>query len=540
MVACRLFHRPFHFARSLMLLGLAAAGSVYAAEEAPSVIGNLYIREYRVLGSKLLNPVEIGDTITPFLGPHRTTDDVEQARAALEKAYHAKGYQAVSVTVPQQSGRNGVIRFEVVEAKVGVLRVHGAKWYLPSQIRRRAPSLAPGTVPNFEDIQRDIVALNKSGDLRVTPRVTPGDNPSEINFDLDVEDKAPFHGSFELNNRYSENTVPLRVNGSLSYSNLWQLDHTFGFSFQVAPERLSDGEVYSAFYSMPFFDVEDTTLTLMGTKQSSDISTLGGAAVVGRGEILGLRLNKMLPQGKASTHSISFGIDYKHFDEYLTLGSSSTVSTPIDYYPISLAYNGSWVGKKSFTNLNLGLNWHFRGMGSSQVTFDGKRYNANGGYLYLRGDLSHTHDLPGGFQIFSKVTGQIANSPLINNEQLSAGGQSSVRGYLESAALGDNGVYGTLEFRSPSFIGKTGLDATDEDRAKEWRVYAFVEGGRLTLNDPLPEQQDITDLASIGFGTHIKLWEHFNGSLDAGLPLTTIGSTLSNELTVTFRVWMDF
>jgi hemolysin activation/secretion protein len=544
MVIWHLHKRLLNPLRSLVLPGLVAAivTTSAAQDAAPSVqptIGNLYVREYRVTGSNLLNPVVIGDIVYPFLGPGRTTDDIEQARSALEKAYHSKGYQAVSVTIPQQTGRRGIIRLEVVETKVGQLRVNGAKWYLPSNIRKRAPSLAPGTVPNFEDIQRDIIALNKSADLRVTPRLTPNLDPALIDFDLDVEDHAPLHGSLEVNNRYSDNTVPLRLNGSLSYSNLWQLDHTLGFSFQIAPERLEDGEVYSAFYSVSLPGFEDTTLTFIGTKQSSDISTLGGAAVVGRGHVLGFRVTTPLPQGKSSTHSLSAGLDYKHFDENLTLGSS-TIRTPIEYYPLSLSYAGSWVGKKSFTNLNLGLNWHFRGLGSDTTTFDNKRYNADGSYIYVRGDLAHTRDLPRGFQVMAKVSGQIANNPLISSEQLSGGGQSSVRGYLESSALGDNGVFGTLEVRSPSFIGKHTKEATAKEKGNEWRVYAFVEGGRLTLNQALPEQQEIYDLASVGLGTHVKLWEHLNGSFDAGLPLSTIGSSMSNELFLSFRLWVDF
>lgn len=546
MVRPRLQHRSFRQAGSLVLLGLLLVALSDAAEEAAPAaqpaIGRLFVREYRVTGSKLLDAAVIGDTVTPFLGPGRTTDDIEHARAALEKAYFDKGYQAVSVTIPQQSGRHGIIRLEVVEAKVGQLRVNGAKWYLPSGIRQRAPSLAPGTVPNFEDIQRDIVALNKSADLRVTPRLARSEDPALIDFDLDVEDHAPLHGNFELNNRYSENTVPLRLNGSLSYNNLWQLDHALGFSFQIAPERVSDGEVFSAYYTVPLPGFDDTTLTLMGTQQSSDISTLGDVTVIGRGQVLGFHVSKPLPQGKASTHSISFGMDYKHFDENLTLGggAGSAVKTPVEYYPLSLGYSGAWVGKRSFTNFNMGLNWHFRGMGSDPVTFDNKRYGSDGSYIYLRGDLAHTRDLPGGFQVMAKLSGQIANNPLVNSEQFSGGGQSSVRGYLESAALGDNGAFGSLEFRSPSFLGKHGADATAQDKRNEWRVYAFVEGGRLTLNQPLPEQQDVYDLASVGIGTHIKLWEHLNGSLDAAMPLNTIGSSISNDLFVSFRLWVDF
>ncbi len=246
----------------------------------------LYVREYRVRGTKVLPAVEVEKAVYPFLGPERTPDDIEAARAALEKAYHDQGFQTVFVAVPPQTGRRGVIFLEVTEAKVGRLRVKGARYYLPSDILKRAPSMQEGRVPNFNEVTKDIVGLNQSADLRVTPSVQPGVEPGTVDIDLTVKDTFPLHGSIELNNRYSADTVPLRLNGSLSYNNLWQLGHSLGFSFQVAPERLDDAKVFSGYYTAKIPGFNDVSLTLQGTKQDSNVSTLGGAAVAGRGHRL--------------------------------------------------------------------------------------------------------------------------------------------------------------------------------------------------------------------------------------------------------------
>ena len=86
----------------------------------------VYIQEYRVSGTKHLSEEEVGAAVYPFLGPERTPDDVEQARAALETAYKDKGYQTVTVEVPQQQVRRGIVMLNVVENKVGRLRVKGS------------------------------------------------------------------------------------------------------------------------------------------------------------------------------------------------------------------------------------------------------------------------------------------------------------------------------------------------------------------------------------------------------------------------------
>src|SRR6202012_3135498 len=123
--------------------------------------------------------------------------------------------------------------------------------------------LQEGRLPNFTDVTRDIVALNKMADRQVTPVLKPGVEPGTVDVDLNVKDTFPLHGSLELNNRYSPNTTPLRINGAINYSNLWQLGHTAGFSFQVAPERLEDAEVFSAYYS--FSVTDNMSFIVLGT-----------------------------------------------------------------------------------------------------------------------------------------------------------------------------------------------------------------------------------------------------------------------------------
>jgi hemolysin activation/secretion protein len=137
-------------------------------------------------------------------------------------------------------------------------------------------------------------------------------------------------------------------------------------------------------------------------------------------------------------------------------------------------------------------------------------------------------------EVAAKVQGQVAGGPLPNGEQFSAGGIGTVRGYLESAALGDNALLGSLELRGPLLVGKRG------EKGNEWLFYVFCEGGFLTVRDVLPEQTSRFELASIGAGTRIGFREHFHGSLDAGLPLIGQGRTGVHDLLVTFRLWADF
>jgi hemolysin activation/secretion protein len=514
-------------------LGAVAPAEPPSASVAQTTVRTLNVREYRVAGAKHLTAQEIGEAVYPHLGPGRTPEDVEAARTALEAVYKEKGFQTVTVEIPEQDARSGIIVLRATENKVGRLRVKGSRYFSLEQIKKAAPSLAEGSLPNFNDITREIVALNTWTDRRVTPTLRPGVEPGTVDIDLEVKDTLPLHGSIELNNRYSADTTPLRLNGGLSYTNLWQAGHTFGFNFQIAPENTDDAKVYSAFYQMRFPQLPALSLILQGTKQDSNVSTLGGAAVAGRGEILGARAVITLPPRPDFYHSLTFGYDYKKFEENVLFGLVTT-QTPITYDPFSIAYSATWAPKGRVTEINAALNFHFRGMGADQAEFDAKRFGSDGSFFYLRGDLAHTQDLPGGFELYALVQGQASGQPLVNSEQFSGGGLGTVRGYLESAALGDNGLFGTLELRTPSLLGWW------KNSQSEWRFHAFLDAGYLTLNDPLPEQISRFELASYGLGTSFRLLDTLNGSIDAGVPLIGQGTISPYELLFTFRISAEF
>jgi hemolysin activation/secretion protein len=109
-----------------------------------------------------------------------------------------------------------------------------------------------------------------------------------------------------------------------------------------------------------------------------------------------------------------------------------------------------------------------------------------------------------------------------------------VRGYLESEVLGDNGIIGSLELRSPA------LAQNVSPKISDWRFFGFIEGGSLSIYQPLPQQQSIFDLASFGAGTRIKLLDHLNGQVDVAVPMHSEVATHAYNPRIEFRLWADF
>jgi hemolysin activation/secretion protein len=504
------------------------------------------IDEYRVDGSAQLPQIDIEEAVYPFLGPGKTSEDVEKARAALEKAYASKGYQTVSVSVPQQKAQRGVVVLKVSEMRVGRLRVKNSRYFDVDKIKSGAPSIAEGQLPNFNTVTKDIVALNQWPDRKVTPVLRAGVTPGTVDVDLNVEDKIPLHGSVELNNRQSPNTTALRLSSTVHYDNLWQRGDSISATYLVAPQRPNDAEVFSGSY-LAKTNIDWLSVLVYGVNSKSDIATVGSQNVVGPGYVIGSRAVMTLPARENFFHSISIGADYKRFAEIINLGGVQVFSTPVGYVPMIANYSATWQRDGGLTQLNAGLTAGLRGIGSDAFDFDQKRFKATQNFFYFRGDVSDTEDFKGGAQLFVKVQGQLADQPLVSSEEFTAGGVETVRGYLESETLGDTGVAATVELRTPSFPSWLASIAKDESPAvkklnvvTDFRLFAFGDAGAVKTLQPLVEQQAVFYLASYGVGTRFKLFENVNGMVTFAMPVIAQTYSAANKPRVLFRISGDF
>lgn len=510
-----------------------AASQSAAADAAPAPERKVDISEYVVRGNTVLQADEIEKAVYDFLGPQRTMKDIEGARDALQTIYRDKGYQSVYVDLPQQQVTGGVVYLQVTETTVGRVRVVGAKHYSPLAIRDEVPALQEGKVPDFTAAQAQLAEVNKSPDRQVMPVVREGAMPGTMDVDLKVEDKNPWTASVSLNNDRSPDTSELRASTTIGYNNLWQLGHAFSITFFTAPQHPSDAKVWSASYTLPLAD--QWSLQFSGYNSDSNVATVGGTNVLGKGHSFGTAATyTMKPLGNW-TNSFSLGIDLKDFNENVRLGSDGS-NVPIKYAPFTLSYNGYRYTEKSQLAINTSLvNGTRLGFGSDSSQFDDKRYRASTSFSLLKGDGSYTQTLDSNWQGYVRAAFQIASGPLVSNEQFSAGGATSVRGYLAAEATGDDGYLASVEWRTPSIARWLGTS-----KINEWRFYAFADAAHLRLHDPLPEQQASFNLASIGVGTRLQALDWLTGRLDFGYPLRDGPNTPKHSPMLNFSVQASF
>ncbi|MDR3446868.1 MAG: ShlB/FhaC/HecB family hemolysin secretion/activation protein [Dyella sp.] len=516
--------------KPLALALLCACGAAQAQQgdiattQAPA---RFDVNEYLVRGNHLLDSLEIETAVEPYLGSGRSLDDVHAARDALQKVYQAKGYQSVVVELPPQQVKDGVLLLQVVENSIGRVRVEGAKYHSPEAIRDAVPALAEGSVPNFTQAQAQLAQVNAQPGQQVVPVLKPGALPQTMDVTLKVNDTYPLHASVEVNNDHSADTPELRTIANVRYDNLWQAGHSISATYIVAPQDRHAAEVYALSYLAPLN--ADWSLVGSGYKSNSNANTLGGTTVLGKGNSETLQASRSLPLLGSYSQSLSFGISHKHFDQNITLGEQ-TSKVPITYYPLMVSYAGQRSGDRSNLSFTLAGNLGLSGLGSSRTEFDNLRYKGKDNYIYVRSDVSYTHLLGGDFSLAVRGSLQLSDSPLISSEQFAAGGASSVRGYLSAEETGDNGGVASVELRSPSLADMVGHFVDD------WRFHLFLDGGRVLLIDPLPEQQSRFNLLSTGVGTRFSLFRTMSGEIEFAYPLHDGVRTRAHDGQVLFSV----
>jgi hemolysin activation/secretion protein len=502
----------------LFLLVSALALPTRAQPAAGAAALRFDILAYNVAGNTVLGSAEIEQAVYPFLGENKTLADAEGARAALERAYAARGFLSVAVVLPPQAAVAGELSLQVVEAPVAERRISGARFNLPSSIADATPSIAPGQVPDFNELQAELGKLQARADLRVTPLVQAGAEPGQLDVELKVQDAPALHGSAELNSKQTYNTPRGRLEAALRYDNLFQSQHSLGLNLIVPPTQHQASNTWVLSYGLP---VGDDRVSISGVRSNSNTPTSLGGATVTRGESLGARWRRLLPGGEPGfSHGATLGLDWKvNTDASQNVAGFSTQNPTLRYPVYSLAYD-LYDGRSegSSTSFDATLAFGTGAFGARNVDCNGrvldqfecKRSGANPNFQVLRLNLQRRMAVFGRWELSLRGQLQLAADPLASGEQMGVGGMDSVRGYYEYEQVGDQGLLLRAELASPPFVTLGPL-----------RLQALVFGdrARLRVNQALAAEQSDIALGSVGFSLRGQTALGLQMRLDLALPL---------------------
>ncbi|MDB6035922.1 MAG: hypothetical protein JWM16_6260, partial [Verrucomicrobiales bacterium] len=238
-----------------------------ASNPVPAKTPAFEIKGYAIHGNTLLNYEQMEPIFKKYVGPAVTFGTVRQALSELQLAYRNRGYVTVGVALPRQQLTNGLVKVQVTEGRLNEINVVGNRFYSSNNVLRALPSLSTNVLLNTKWFQPELDQANANQDRQIYPVIGAGADPGTSALTLKVKDRLPLHGHLELNNRATPGTPSLRVDSTLQYNNLWQLDHQAGVQYSFTPEQKTEAQGarffdqplianYSGFYRVPFGPTE--------------------------------------------------------------------------------------------------------------------------------------------------------------------------------------------------------------------------------------------------------------------------------------------
>jgi hemolysin activation/secretion protein len=259
--------------------------------------------------------------------------------------------------------------------------------------------------------------------------------------------------------------------------------------------------------------------------------------LLGQGWFLGVVHSYKLIDDDERLVSLSAGLVYRYIEDQYLYSGTSLAQRDITVLPASLSLSYSARRADTFRGRNFATLqgvYNLATSGASEI--DDWRTDADDNYVIGRMQVARLQPVFGSADpsdekkmvhqwiLFMKAEGQYASCPLLPAEELNLGGSGTLRGYTTKGYLGDNGVYGTLELRTPILLDMVShLFGRKESNNPLDRIQfvAFTDFGYLETLDPLPGEEDSEALMSVGGGIRLAVTKYSQMRVDVGVPVAS-------------------
>lgn len=483
-------------------------------EDEPTFQGNLtynpefVLKKVKFVGNTKISNRKLSKLAEDLIGKEVYLDDVLDLTLKVSRYYQKQGYITSYAYLPEQEIENGIVTIAIKESKIVSKEVEGNKWGRIWYYNNVAMyGLAQDKVFNAKDLQGSMKHLNNKSHIKAAASISKNEN-HDTEIKLHVQDRFPLLLNVGWDDFGRNYTDRQRFTGVLG------MDNFLGFGDKIYGGTILSGRSTGALagYSIP--------INKYGTRLSFDYSyshvKLGGPYKdLGiKGDATNYSLKITQPLKNTATQDLAA---YVSFDAINSSSRSTFFRENISDYRLRVmrvGLNGMFDDSKGRTIANLGVDMGTSGLGASDNIKNGQQST----FYKISGTLARVQRLPKKCLGIIRLFGQYSPQALYSAEQMYLGGVYSVRGYQPSELLGDYGVVGTVELRTPI----PGLEKILPNKIKNWsnniKLAAFYDFGYTKEHKNLYGYPS-NFIHSVGFGTYINLTDAIYVQLGVGFPL---------------------
>lgn len=472
------------------------------------------IASYKVTGATLLPAARIESLLQPFTGRQRDFGSVQGALRALERAYAEAGYSAVQVVLPEQELRDGSVRIDVTELKLGKLTVEGNRFFGEENIRRTLPALTEGTAPNVDAVARNLRTANESPSKSTAVLLKEGSTPGTVDAVARVSDQKAWRAALTLDTTGTPSTGTLRSAVAMQHANIFDRDQVLSGQFITSPQYPSKVTIVGLGYHIPLYRLGDSIdlAYVYSDVNSGQVSTsIGSLGISGGGNFTTFRYNLNLPRRGNWDNRFIFSAEWKEYsNDVRQPGAANSLIPDAEVHPLSVGFSGRRRTEADDLSFFLSAVRNIPGGtngGTEAFNRPGARPGGSPNYTIYRYGASYLKLLPRDWQFRVSANGQHTTDMLIAGEQFGIGGMDSVRGFLEREIANDRGLRSGVELYTPD----TGVGIEQGFRS---RGVVFIDHGYVSRVRPLQGEVRSETIYSYGVGLRAFYRESVSLRLD--------------------------
>lgn len=461
-------------------------------------------------GNTVISDKKLQKIAKKYIGQDIYLDELFDLTVKVSRYYQKQGYITSYAYIDKQEITDGVVTINIHESRVAAKDVEGNKWERPFYLKNIAlggRGLNEGSVFDARALQGAMKEINNSGYMKGSVEIGKDEN-QETKVKLHVEDRFPLRWDMAWDD-FGRNYT-----GRQRWTNILGMDNLTGFG-----DKIYAGTILSQ-DSKGFIGGYEVPITKWGTKLSFDYShtgiNLGGPYrqynIKGKANDYMLRLTHPIRNTATQEINVSVGFNWLNSRaDSETLGNLSDYSLRV----IRTNINGLFDDKHGRTIANFGVDVGIDGLGATP-SISGVAESA---FYKIIASLARVQRLPRECLAIFRLNGQYSGQSLYPAEQFYLGGAYSVRGYQASELIGDYGVGGSLEFRTPVPGIKALFPKKFEDNwARKVRFVTFYDWGYInSQNNNYDSPTNF--IHSVGVGTNINFTDYLSMQIGIGFPL---------------------
>ena len=440
---------------------------------------------------------------------------------AVRKLYQDRGYLLARAAIPPQKLKpGGDVLVVISEGLYGKIRVEGAKHYSKRFISRFFSPAMRHRIVEEESLQRQLLVINEFADMQVRSLFLPGEKLGTSDVLLKVHDRAPVHVGLDYNNYGS----PL-VGRNRAGLALW------------VGSVLAEGDEVTARYTEPFPSISDPLIqagysvpvgnggnrinysfSSATTQVGGDLTTLG---IRGDAKIHALTWARPVLRTLSRSANVNAGFVVKSVQNFV-LGNQQTSHD--DLRELTVSMDANFVAGKARTLSSVQMTQGLGTLlgGNKDGDSESSRVGSGNEFTKWNVEVFHVRDLGHNRFFLGRFSGQVSLSPLTVSEQFGLGGPDSVRGYLQSDFLGDNGFSFSSELRQLIF--------TSSKKKLNVQAAAFFDHGDASVLHPQQGELHSHSFTGVGGGLRASLGRTTSLRADLGFPLTDHNSLKTDRI----------